>query len=93
MLHCSQGNLLSLTVCPEQKTGVRKKKRNARLAFVSKEGNRYSNSTMSVFSSHNRSQCPVSWEKYMRKGNSSHREISDPWEFMPKALTVFEETV
>lgn len=48
---------------------------------------------LSVFSSHNRSQNPVSWEKYMRKGNRSQRELSDPWEFMPKALIVFDETL
>lgn len=92
MLHSTQKNLFSLCALNKRRESG-KKETNARLVFVSKGGKRYSNSTVSVFSSHNRSQNPVSWEKYMIKGNRSQRELSDPWEFMPKALIVFDETL
>lgn len=39
------------------------------------------------------SQCPVNWTQHVRKGNSSQMETPAPWEPMPKALIVFDETL
>lgn len=93
MLHSTKEALLSLSAGPER--DAIQAKSGERQEFLSL----FQREEMDIAippsgsASQIRSQCPGSWRQRVRKDNSSQREISAPWEPMPKALIVFDETL